>query len=572
MSQGGGLVRFDLRTGERKGIRPWAPDGVHLRFNWNAAISVDPFNPGTLYYGSQFVHRTPNGGETWEIISPDLTTNDPEKQEQDRSGGLTRDATGAENFTTILTIAPSPVEEELIWVGTDDGLVHLTRSSGGSWEEVGHRIKGVPEGTWIPHIEASKHHGGTAYVIFENHRRGEWTPFIFRTENYGRDWERVADEDDLWGFVHTLEEDPSTPNLLFAGTEFGLHLSLDRGESWFPWTSGVPPAPVRSLVIHPRDHDLVVGTHGRAIYVLDDIRPLRALAQDPSLVEKPVYLFDTPPAYLRSVSAVDGYHFPADAIFQGETRPLGALLTYWVGSDGDGDPCQIEILDSEGKLLRRLVGPSAPGLNRVSWDLREEAPVPPATEEGNRRSPLLGPEVLPGRYTVRVGRSGMESGASLEVLPDPRQEIPLGERVRKRDAIRLALELAVSNQAVRARSQEVGQLLDRVLSALSELDPVEASGLREKVLRVREGLADLDTHLQGLRGTERTLYSMGSTRDAPTESERIALSRMEEGVEAAITKINSLIVTSLTELRSAVAGTDLEPIPEFRVLIREGGR
>lgn len=572
MSQGGGLFRFDLRTGERKGLRPWGPDSVDLRFNWNAAIASDPFDPATLYYGSQFVHRTSNRGESWEIISQDLTTNDPEKQRQDQSGGITRDATGAENHTTILTIAPSPVEEELIWVGTDDGRVHLTRSSGGHWEDVGHRIGGVPDGTWVPHIEASKHQGGSAYVVFEDHRRGNWTPYIFRTRNYGRDWERVADEDDLWGFVHTVEEDPVAPELLFAGTEFGLYVSLNRGDDWMPWTHGLPPAPVRSLVIHPREHDLVIGTHGRAIFILDDIRPLRALAQSPDLAELDVYLFDPPPAYLRNVAAVDGYHFAADAMFEGETRPFGALLTYWVGNGSDSANVEVEILDPEGRLLRTFDGPAKKGLNRLSWDLREQTPEPPQGAVQSQRFRLQGPEVLPGRYMARIRLGEATSGATVEVRPDPRVEIPMADRVKKREALRLGLELMRSSQAVSAKSREISEVLDQLLEGLDRSEVPDTVSIRDAALEVRAGLARLEEDLGRLNRTQRTLFTMGSTRDAPTESERIALFRMEEGVESAITAVNRLIVSRLADLRSAVAGTDLGPIPETRVVVREVGR
>jgi photosystem II stability/assembly factor-like uncharacterized protein len=572
MSQGGGLVRYDLRTGERKGIRPWGPEGVDLRFNWNAAIAVDPFQAGTLYYGSQFVHKSSTRGASWEIISPDLTTDDPEKQNQGGSGGITRDATGAENHTTILAIAPSPVERELLWVGTDDGRVHLTRSGGGYWEDVGRRIRGVPEGTWVPHVEASKHHGGTAYVVFDDHRRGNWTPYLYRTENYGQNWERLADEGQIRGFVHTLEEDPGTPNLLFAGTEFGLYVSLNRGESWFPWTHGLPRVPVRSLVVHPRDSDLVIGTHGRAIYVLDDILPLRALAQDPSLADRPVHLFDVPPAYLRNLAALDGYHFPGNAQFSGATRPFGALLTYAVAEGAEGDPAGIEILDGDGFVVRHMAGPAQRGMNRVSWDLRED-PIGPAPEGEGVRSPSIpGPEVLPGRYTVRVVAGGGESEAAVEVLPDPRVEIPLADRIRKREGVLLALELTVSGRAVELRRGEVAEAMDRTLEVLGIRQDPEAVGLRDTVEAIRIDLEEVGALLDSMDLHRSTVRAMGDTRDAPTEAERIALFRTEELLEEAIIRMNGLLVTRVAGLRSALEAAHLEPIPEFRVVIRERRR
>jgi len=572
MSQGGKLVRFDLRTGERKGIRPWGPEGVELRFSWNAAIAVDPLETGTLYCGSQFVHKSSTRGDSWEIISPDLTTNDPEKHRQEESGGITRDATGAENYTTILTIAPSPVERELIWVGTDDGRVHLTRSGGGHWEDVGRRIRGVPDGTWVPHIEASRHHGGTAYVVFEDHRRGNWTPYLYRTENYGRDWKSLVDEDQIPGFIHTVEEDPVTPNLLFAGTEFGLYVSLNRGEDWFPWTHGLPRVPIRSLVVHPRDFDLVIGTHGRAIYILDDIRPLRALAQDPSLAELPIHLFDVPPAYLRNVAAVDGYHFPADALFIGTTRPFGALLTYAVAEGSGTDSARIEILDDAGDVIRHMEGPANRGMNRVSWDLREDAIAPERTGEGGWGGRIPGPEVLPGRYTIRVSMDAEESEAGVEVLPDPRLEISQADRVRKREAILLGLELMVAGRGVEERRQEVDRALVGTLELLRGREDEEAEKLRSAVDVIGLGLERVGAVLDDARRHRGTVVAMGRTRDAPTEAERIALSRMEELVEDALVRINGLLVSRVAELRSALAAAHLEPIPEFRVVIREKRR
>ncbi len=567
MSQGGGLVRFDLRTGERKGIRPWGPEGTDLRFNWNAAIALDPFEAGTLYYGSQFLHKTTNRGERWQIISGDLTSNDPEKQRQAESGGLTPDNTGAENHTTLLTIAPSPVEREVIWVGSDDGLVHLTRSSGGDWEEVGRRIRGVPGGTWVPHIEASKHFPGTAYVVFDDHRRGNWEPLLFRTEDYGRRWQNLVDREQIPGFLHTLEEDPGSPNLLFAGTEFGLYVSLNRGEAWFPWRHGLPPVPVRSLVVHPRDHDLVVGTHGRAIYILDDIRPLRALADNPGLWGSPVHLFAPPPAYLRSSGPSAGYHFPGDAMFRGETRPLGAILTYSVAPGGSGVPALIEILDPGGGVIRAMEGPAAPGLNRVTWDLRETDLLGGEGERGGGREATLGLEALPGTYGVRVTVGAAESSGFLELLPDPRVEISLAERILKRNAVR-------EGQALTGALQEVRRALDAVKQALGG---VEAQGvqlspqMRSLADSVRaEGARIEDAAVVAAR-SNRSLRAMGATRDAPTEADRITLARTREQADRVVARFNAFVWGRLAELRSALEGAGISDFPVTRPISRSYG-
>jgi len=569
MSQGGGLVRFDLRTGERKGIRPWAPDGIELRFNWNAAIATDPFEVGSIYYCSQFVHKTTDRGESWQIISGDLTTNDPEKQRQGESGGLSRDATGAENHTTILAIAPSPMEPEVIWVGSDDGLVHLTQAGGGEWEEVGQRIRGVPEGAWIPHIEPSQHDSGTAYVVFDDHRRGNWEPYIYRTEDYGDRWSNIADEDQIWGFVHALEEDPVTPNLLFAGTEFGLYVSLNRGEDWFLWRHGVPPAPIRSLVIHPRDHDLVIGTHGRAIYVLDDIRPLRALAENPGLLTTPVHLYDPPPAYLRGESAVDGYHFAADAIFRGETRAPGAILTYSVGPGGDGRTATIDILDSSGEVVRSLDGPAETGINRVVWDLRETNPFP--VQAGGGRFGPTGLEVLPGTFEIRVRVPGAESSNRLEVLPDPRVDIPLAERILKRNAIQEGMNLLGDLQELRERLQSVTDGLSRVETALRERQDEEARQLRALADSIRAEVGRIEETLSQVSRKSRSIRSIASTRDAPTESDRIHLSQTGESLDGVLSRFNAFLSGQIGEFRRAVEGAGIGAFPDLRPIPRRPG-
>jgi photosystem II stability/assembly factor-like uncharacterized protein len=562
MSQGGNLRRFDLRTGERKDIRPWAPDTVDLRFNWNAAIAQDPFDPPTIYYGSQFVHRSPDRGDTWEIISHDLTTNDPEKQRQEESGGLSIDNTGAENHTSILTIAPSPVERGVIWVGSDDGRVHVARAGGGSgdWTDVTDELDDVPEGTWVPHVEADKFQAGAAFVVMEDHRRGNWEPFVFRTENYGEDFDRLVDEDDVWGFVHVIEQDPEVPELLYLGTEFGLWVSLDAGENWFKWTHGVPTAPVRALAVHPRDHDLIVATHGRAIFILDDVRPLRALARNPGLEQAGLRLVSPPPAYLVRRRAEDGYHFAGDDIFSGESRPLGALFSYVVGTDQateEGDSVLVEIVDAEGRTVRSLSGPATPGLHRLSWDLRED---PPEGSEGGGRFRARAPEVLPGDYTVRLSLSGAISEQPLAVFPDPRVEVPMDQRIAKREALDRALELNNRSRVLQEAVQEVNDNLGRLQGLLDD-QPEARDALEEPVRAVRDELSGINDGFQELRGSSRAVFGLDGSRDAPTEAQRVALERMEQGILALERQVNGFIRGAVEDLRRAVEASGLEVFP-----------
>ncbi len=280
MSQGGFLGYYDSETGRTQMIRPVHPDGTLLRFNWNAGIAQDPHDNSTIYYGSQFVHKSTDKGQNWSLISPDLTTNDPDKQKQIESGGLTYDVTQAENHCSILAIAPSPVEKNVIWVGTDDGNLQLTTDGGKTWENLSEKIKDMPEGAWIPQIIASAYSAGEAFVIVNNYRMDDWTPFLFYTDDYGKSWKNLVEGNKVWGYTLSVVQDPITPNLLFLGTEFGLYYSLDKGQNWKKWGKTYPTVSTIDLKIHPREHDLIIGTFGRAAYIIDDIRPIRELAKN----------------------------------------------------------------------------------------------------------------------------------------------------------------------------------------------------------------------------------------------------------------------------------------------------
>ncbi|MGZ5133834.1 MAG: WD40/YVTN/BNR-like repeat-containing protein, partial [Flavitalea sp.] len=275
MSQGGSVGRYNVKTGERWFIRPAAPDlKTRLRFNWNAAIAQDPFDRSTIYFASQHLHRSLNKGISWETISGDLTTNDSIKIDQTNNGGISVDITGAENYCTILTIAPSSVEKGVIWVGTDDGNVQLTRDGGKSWTNFRNKIPGLPAGSWIPQINASRFTGGEVFVVANDYRRGDFKPYIFRTTDYGKTWTRMVDEKKVTGYTLCVLQDPVERNLVFVGTEQGLWVSFDNGGSFQQWKNGYPAVSTYDLAIQEREADLVIATFGRALYILDDIRPL----------------------------------------------------------------------------------------------------------------------------------------------------------------------------------------------------------------------------------------------------------------------------------------------------------
>ena len=330
-SQGGYAFRINLNAGSARFIQPSPPQGVKLRFNWNTGLATDPFDAGTIYLGSQFLHKSTDRGETWTAISPDLTTNNPEWQKQDESGGLTPDVSNAENFTTIIAIAPSPLQKGVIWVGTDDGRLHVTRDGGKTWTSLEKNVPGVPANTWIPHIRPSKFDAASAFVVFDNHRREDFTPYVYRTDDWGKTWKSLASKD-LRGHAYSIEQDPGDRDLLFLGTESGLWVSLDGGGRWMKWTHGVPTVPVMDLAIHPRDLDLVVATHGRALYVLDDIEPLRTISE--KTMAETLHFYGASDAVQYSRMPERGGFGLGAGEFRGENEPYGAILTYSLNAPG----------------------------------------------------------------------------------------------------------------------------------------------------------------------------------------------------------------------------------------------
>ena len=312
-------------------FKPIHPDSIKLRFNWNAGIAQDPFDASTIYYGSQYLHKSVDRGNSWQIISPDLTTNDTTKQEQRESGGLTYDVTAAENFTTILSIDISILNRNIIWVGTDDGNIQVTMDGGKNWENCSLRLKDLPEGSWIAQVHASIYNEKEAFIVANNYRRGDWNPYIYQTKDLGKKWKRIVSSDQVWGYTLSFVQDIESPNLYFLGTEFGLYMSFDAGKNWNRWKEGYPSVSTMDMKIHPRDGELIIGTFGRGVYIFDDIHPLREIASSKGeLLEKYLHIFDPPKGYIATYSRPLGTRFAADAIYSGKNKPYGINITYWI--------------------------------------------------------------------------------------------------------------------------------------------------------------------------------------------------------------------------------------------------
>jgi len=447
MSQQGNVLRYDWKTGNNYGVRPTPPnDSTRLRFNWNAGIGQDPFDNSTVYFGSQFVHKSTDKGLTWSVISPDLTTNDKEKQKQSESGGLTMDATGAENYCTILVVEPSPLEKDMLWVGTDDGRVHITQNGGANWTDVSANIKGLPKGSWIPQIKASNKRKGEALLIANDYRRYNYTPYAYRTRDYGRTWQRIVDANDVQSYTLSIVEDPENDQLLFLGTDDGLYISFNAGERWQKWTEGYPTVSTKDLVIHSRENDLVIGTFGRAAWVLDDIRPLRSIASNASVLEKEIALFEPPSGYLAAYQQPTGSRFGGDALYNGTNRRRGAMLTYYLKEgykpapkkavdkkdENDDDSAKTKKKDSiafhfykgdERIRTLKYKTPKKSGFHRVYWSMNEKGADRPSRKIQKRKNEPGGVRVKPGTYKVMVEYGEHTDSTMIEVLMDPRLNI-----------------------------------------------------------------------------------------------------------------------------------------------------
>jgi photosystem II stability/assembly factor-like uncharacterized protein len=430
--QGGNLNRYRKSTGETKGIRPYAAEGEpKLRFNWNTPLHVSATVPGTLYLGAQYLYRTRDRGDTWERISPDLTTNDPEKQKQAQSGGLTIDNSTAENHTTIYTISESPKDPRVIWAGTDDGNLQVTRDDGGTWTNVASRVPDLPHGTWVSHVEASRFDGATVYVTFDGHQLGDMATYAYRSRDYGATWQRLGAEG-LEGYAHVIIEDLENQNLLFLGTEMGLFISIDGGATWARYETDFPKVAVRDLAIHPREQDLLIATHGRGIWILDDITPLRGLTV--AALDSDLVILPTRPAVMTVGSGVQA--FPGNDEFVGQNPPEAASIVYYQRRRHVFGDMRVEILDANGDVLTTLGAGKLRGMNRVDWPMRLPMPKMPAATS---LAPVFqGPLVEEGTYKFRIVKGSKTYEGSVTLVPDPRADYTAEDRqLQQRTALAL---------------------------------------------------------------------------------------------------------------------------------------
>ncbi|HEU4710109.1 MAG TPA: hypothetical protein VFS76_01015 [Pyrinomonadaceae bacterium] len=426
-SQGGDIVWTDFRTREQQSVNPWGRGsgggpaaGQKFRFNWNAPIVLSPHEKTTVYLGGNVLFKSLDFGKTWEQISPDLTTNDPEKQ-KDAGGPVAVENTTAEYHTTIITVAESPIQKGQIWVGTDDGNLQVTTDGGKNWSNLVKNVAGMPADSPVSHVEPSRTNSNTAYIAFERHMFDDFKPYIFKTTDGGKSWTKISNGLPANAYVQIIREDPKNTNLLYAGTELGLFASYDGGAKWLPLNlKNLPNVSVHDIVIHPRENDLILATHGRSIWIFDDATVIQQMT--PQILDSNAHLFSVRPG-LRYASRFTRYGI-GDKVFTGPNPAGGALITYYLKEKlDDKADFKIQVFDRAGKLIQDLERPSREkGLNRIAWNLRLGGPEvrrPPTPEQIAFGGGPRGPQVMPGTYTVKMTVGGKVYEQPVEVKLDP---------------------------------------------------------------------------------------------------------------------------------------------------------
>jgi photosystem II stability/assembly factor-like uncharacterized protein len=473
-SQDGDLARRDIRTGQERSIEPQAKlNEPHYRFNWNSPVAISTHNHQTIYYGGNYLFKSTNRGDSWTRLGTELTSSTdrnklpvfgkvPDKSTLSRHDGV-------EEYPTITTISESPLTENVLWVGTDEGNLQVSRDAGTNWKNVASRVPGVPKGTYVSRVVASKYAEGTAYATFDGHRADDYSIYIFVTTDYGETWKSLRDGiPDSAGSVHVIREHPANANLLFAGMEFGLWVSQDRGATWSQLKNNFPTVPVDDIQIHARENDLLLATHGRSIWVLDDMTPLEKM--DASLATSGVTFFPPHPAtlwFLRTRRWSSG-----QKSFTAKNPPYGALINYYLQTaippevkktdkEADKDkkkqpveedktkkeapekkegPAKITVFDKDNKLIRQFDGPGAAGFDRANWDLRYDPASEPTEEQkeamaaGYYEGPR-GPRVEPGEYTIKIKTPEKEVSQKVTVEEDPRITLSAADRAARRTAL-----------------------------------------------------------------------------------------------------------------------------------------
>ncbi len=544
------IWRYNTATRQVKNIKPYEGIGdPKLRFNWNTPILTSVHNPDRLYCGSQFLHVSDDRGDTWRKISPDLTTNDKSKQNQESSGGISADNSGAENHCTIFTVAESPLNRDVIWVGTDDGLIQLTRDGGKTWTNLRDKVTGLPTSTWCYHIEASLFGEGVAYAVFDGHTRGDFKPYIAKTEDFGITWKLVSSAD-IPTFVRCVQEDFVNPGLLYAGTEMGLYVSLDAGKSWSRFSKNLPPVSVHHLELHPRTHDLVLATHGRGVVILDDTRVLREL--NTGLLSKALHFFPAAPFVMREENSFGGTS--TEHQFVGENPGTAAKIRYFMPKRHTFGKMTMEVYDATNKLVCKLEPGKQKGINTVDWEFNTKAPKVAKAKTLSGGASFV-PRVAAGRYTIRITKGSEVFEQAIETQYDPAAPFTLQERKQQEavtaDLFNLTQELAYLVYRIDTYREAILEMRAKQKTS-KETDAVfsELDAMRNTLV-VTTGDNYVGTAEKQLREKLADIYSnIGSYYGAPSASQMENVQSLKDEFARNQTQLDNLQQKRLPKLQA----------------------
>ena len=565
-AQGGEIGRVNRSTLEKRSIKPQPGYGEpKLRFNWNTPIHMSPNEKGTIYIGAQYLFRSRDHGQTWDRISPDLTTNDPEKQKQEESGGVTVDNSSAETHETVYSISESPRDGKIIWVGTDDGNVQLTRDGGKTWTNVVGNVPNLPKFSWVSWVEASLHDPATAYAAFDRHTFGDMNAYVFKTTDYGKSWTPIiAPDSGVRGYAHVVKEDTLSPNLLFVGTEVGLWISPDGGKHWAQYKGHeFPCVAVRDLVVQPRDSDLVVATHGRGIWVIDDITPLRHLT--PEVLNEEAGFLPGRPVQQR-INAEGGWP-EGSAAFTGPNPPGGAWISYYQKKRHIFGRMKLEIFDSEGKLIDTLPSNNRRGVSRVSWSMHVKAPrVPPAAIAAFEAAE--GPRVVPGTYTVKMTRGKDTYTETLTIGLDARAKYSVEDRKADFDATMRVYNLLGDMSydvdrinGVRAALTDRAGKLEKDPTLAKHLQELagQVDDIRRKIVATKEGGAI--TGEERIREKTTQLYGAFVFYEGrPGDYQLARIDSLKKELGDVETEFDALLTKELTAVNKSLSQKKLPPV------------
>jgi photosystem II stability/assembly factor-like uncharacterized protein len=604
MSQGGNVGRYNIVTGERWDIRPSSVTNTvnkdRIRFNWNAAIVQDAFDKKTIYYGSQFVHKSTDKGASWTTLSPDLTTNDSAQIDQTKNGGISIDITGAENHCTILAIEPSKLNKDILWVTTDDGQVQLTKDAGKTWTNVSGKITGLAKGSWIPQVRASRYNAGEAYVVANDYRRGNFAAMIFKTTDYGNNWVNILQNKNTKGYALCVLQDPVQPNLIFVGTEQGLWISFDGATTFQQFKNGYPSVSTYDLAIQEREADLCIATFGRAMYVLDDIRPLRKLAAQKGMLNKNIVAFENNDAYKVTYKNQPGYEWSTWGVWNADNKSRGAVINFYANVKTKDttvkkiadttkqkqiklDTAIVKIYNLQNELIRTLHWPADTGFNKKVWRMDEKGfRRPGSTKPKPNDEEPSGDVVLPGKYKIVINFNKEADSSFITVKADP----------RKADNTEIIFAQKTLSTQLRKTGDKLTQGMDQLTEAeditkkyeaqLKDIETPMADSIRKQCKKMQDDIKKITEFIKGkkierqgygqipqetvLTAFEEALDNINGKNAKPTNSDELLVQKAEGKIAEAITKINSFFSGKWKTYQSLVENNKVDLFKDFKQL------